>query len=243
MTGGIDPAQASAVGGRTLEVLAHTPRLNEWLYGKLAAGVSGEVLEVGSGIGNLSRFIVRDAERAVLTDVEPRYLETLRAAHGTNPRVTVAAYDLGAPPPPEIAARRFDSIVAVNVIEHIEDDAALVARLTALLRPGGRLVIYVPACPFAYGSLDVALGHFRRYTRPSLTALLSGAGLSVQPPRYVNLAGLAGWLLNGRLLRVPQMPPVQVSLFERLLPLVRLEDRLSLPIGLGVYTIATKPAR
>jgi SAM-dependent methyltransferase len=243
MTGGIDPAQASAVGGRTLEVLAHTPRLNAWLYAKLAPGVSGEVLEVGSGIGNLSRFIVRDAERAVLTDVEPRYLETLRAAHGADPRVTVAAYDLGAPPPPEIAARRFDSIVAVNVIEHIEDDAALVERLCALLRPGGRLVVYVPACPFAYGSLDIALGHFRRYTRPSLTALLAGAGLRVQPPRYVNLAGLAGWLLNGRLLRVAQMPPVQVSVFERLLPLVRLEDHLPLPIGLGLYTIATKPAR
>jgi SAM-dependent methyltransferase len=240
--GTIDEQQASAVGGRTLEVFANTPRLNAWLFSKLSEGVRGDVLEIGSGIGNLSRLILEHADRVVLSDMEPHYLETLRATFAHDPRVAVFPYDLDGPPPVEIATRRFDAIVAVNVIEHIEDDVALAGRLAALLKPGGKLLVYVPACPFVYGSLDVALGHFRRYTPASLVALMRRAGLSPEPPRYVNLLGLLGWWLNGRALRRDLLSPKQMALFERLVPLVRFEDHVRLPVGLGVYTYANKPA-
>ena len=169
----IDPQQASAVGGRTLEVFTGTPRLNAWLFSKLAPHISGDVLEIGSGIGNLSRFIVERARSVVLSDMEAHYLDALSKTFSGDPRVSVATYDLDGEPSSVIASRRFDAIVAVNVIEHIRDDHALVRRLAALLKPGGKLVIYVPACPFAYGSLDRALGHYRRYTPQSLRTLLS----------------------------------------------------------------------
>jgi SAM-dependent methyltransferase len=233
--------QASVVGGWTLEAFSGTPRLNEWMYSKLAEGVRGEVLEVGSGIGNLSRLIARDAERVVLSDMEPHYLADLRREFAGDSRVAVVPYDLDAPPPSEIAERRFDAIVAVNVIEHIEDDRLLVERLAALLKPGGRLLVYVPACPFAYGSLDRALGHFRRYTPASLRELLAGAGLEATSPRYLNLLGLFGWVVNGRVFGRQRLSPKQVGLFERLVPIARLEDRVQLPIGLGIYAHATKP--
>jgi len=237
----IDPVQASFVGGRTLEVFAETPRLNRWLYSKLAPHVRGEVLEIGSGIGNLSGFIVEGATRAVLTDMELHYLEALTARFAGDSRVTVAFYDLDRAPSPEISSRRFDTIVAVNVIEHIRDDVGLVNRLSALLNPGGKLVVYVPACPFAYGTLDRALGHHRRYTTASLAKLLADAGLAPISPSYVNLFGLLGWTLNGRLLRRERLSHRQLALFEKLLPIFRLEDLVRLPIGLGVYTAATKP--
>ena len=237
------PVRFPLVGGRTLEVLARTERLNQWLYSKLADGIHGDVLEIGSGIGNLSRFIVAAADRVVLSDVEPAFLATLRKAYAGDSRVTVTAYDLLAPPPPDIAARRFDAIVAVNVIEHVEDDVTLAGHLAGLLKPGGKLVVYVPACPFAYSTMDVALGHFRRYTPASLSALLRRAGLMPDPPRYFNFVGLLGWLFNGRALRREQLRPAQMALFDRLVPLVRLEDRIRLPIGLGVYSHAVKPER
>ena len=240
MTAGIDPAIASVIGGRTLELFENTPRLNEWLYSKLAAGVCGDVLEVGSGIGNLSRLILNAADRVVLSDMEPHYLRALQETYRADARVEVIQYDLGRPPPDEIAQRRFDAIVAVNVIEHIRDDVSLVQHLAGLLKPGGSLLVYVPACPFAYGSLDVALGHFRRYTPTSLATLMQRADLTPERPRYVNLLGLIGWCWNGRALRRAQISPAQVGVFERLLPLVRLEDRVRLPIGLGVYTRARK---
>jgi SAM-dependent methyltransferase len=234
--------QASVTGGRTLEVFANTPRLNEWLFSKLSSGVHGEVLEVGSGLGNISRLILPHVTRLVLTDTEPHYLRDLKETFAGDDRVEVAAYDLDGPPPPAVAARRYDAIVAVNVIEHIADDRTLVSRLTNLLRPGGRLLIYVPACPIAYGSLDVALGHHRRYTPTTLTAVLQASGLDPGKPRYMNLLGLAGWLVNGRILRRKLLAPGGVALFERLVPLVRFEDKLTLPFGLGLCTQATKAA-
>ena len=238
----ISAEEASAVGGRTLEVFADTPRINRWIYSKLAPHVHGEVLEIGSGIGNLSGHIVDNAARVVLSDMEDHYLQSLGQRFAGDERVTIVRYDLDDAPPPEIARRRFDAIVAVNVVEHIADDRTLVARLAGLLKPGGKLLIYVPACPFAYGSLDRALGHYRRYTRASLTKLLADAGLHLDPPRFMNFFGLFGWAVNGRILRRQRLSSFQMGLFESLMPLFSLEDRVRLPIGLGVYVAAEKPA-
>lgn len=238
----INAEQASAIGGRTLEVFADTPRINRWIYSKLAPHVQGDVLEIGSGVGNLSEHIVGDAARVVLSDMEPHYLQALGQRFAGDSRVSVSRYDLDDDPPVEIARRRFDAIVAVNVVEHIADDRALVARLAKLLKPGGKLLIYVPACPFAYGSLDRALGHYRRYTRASLTKLLADAGLHLDAPRFMNLFGLLGWTVNGRILRRERLSAVQLAIFESLMPLFSLEDRVRLPIGLGVYVAAEKPS-
>jgi SAM-dependent methyltransferase len=237
----IDPIQASKIGGRTLEVFADTPRLNRWLYSKLQPDVRGEVLEIGSGIGNLSRLIVDDAERVIVSDMELHYIDELRRIFATNDRVDVVRYDLDASPPAEITARPFDTIVAVNVVEHIADDHAAVATLSGLLSPGGKLVVWVPACPFAYGSLDRALGHYRRYTPATLADLLLGAGLRPGVPRYMNFFGLLGWALSSRVLRRERLSAQQIALFERLVPLFRLEDRIRLPVGLGLYAAGEKP--
>jgi SAM-dependent methyltransferase len=239
----LDPDLASTVGERTLEMFGETPRLNAWLVSRLAPHIRGDVLEIGSGIGSLSRLIVGLAETVVLSDLNPRYLATLANTFAGDPRVLVAPYDLDAAPSAEILNRRFDAIVAVNVIEHIGDDRALVGRLVPLLKPGGKLVVYVPACPFAFGALDRALGHQRRYTPATLTALLQGAGLVCERPAYMNFFGLLGWLASGRLLRRQSLPPSQVAAFERLTALFRLEDRVRLPIGLGIHVAAQKPGR
>src|SRR5581483_11350475 len=130
--------------GRILELFGRMPRLNRWLFSKLGPHMRGDVLEIGSGTGNLSGFIVDAADSAVLTDMEPHYLETLGRAFAGRPGVTVTRYDLNGPPPAEIAGRRFDAIVAVNVIEHVADDHGLVRWLAGLLKPGGKLVVYVP---------------------------------------------------------------------------------------------------
>jgi SAM-dependent methyltransferase len=232
----VERQRGSATGGRTLETFADTPQLNAWMYSKISA----DVLEIGSGIGNISRLVRPMTSHLVVTDTEPHYLEALRSAFAGDAGVDVAAYDLDGPPPPVVEARRYDAIVAVNVIEHIADDRALVARLARLLRPGGSLLVYVPACPIAFGSLDVALGHFRRYTPATLTALLRSASLEPSQPRYVNLLGLGGWIVTGRVLGRKVLPARSVALFERLVPLVRLEDKFTLPVGLGLSIRATK---
>ncbi|MGF1468941.1 MAG: class I SAM-dependent methyltransferase [Sandaracinaceae bacterium] len=236
-------AAAKEVGGRTLELFADTPRLNAWYYSKLSAHVAGDVLELGSGTGNLTRLIVEDAHSLVATEVEAPYLAALRRAFAHDPRVTVAGFDLEGAPPPAIAERRFDTVISVNVLEHVADDGGAVRRLSARLRPGGWMLAYVPAVPWAYGTMDRNLAHHRRYTRRSLRALMTQAGLRVDRLEAMNLLGLAGWFVNGRILRRAAPDPVQVKAFDRLVPLVRLEDRRPPPIGLGLVVHAQKPPR
>lgn len=233
--------EARETGSRTLEVHAGTPRVNAWYYSKFAERIRGRVLELGSGIGNMSRLLAEDASELVVTDVEEVYVDRLRAELVESSHVEVHRYDLEGPPPAALAERPFDAIISLNVLEHVLDDRRAVRDLVGLLAPRGWLLTYVPACPLAFGSLDEALGHHRRYDRPSLRALMEQAGLAVARLEYMNVLGLAGWMLNGRVLGRRLLDSKQVATFERIVPLVRLEDRLRVPVGLGLIAHAQKP--
>jgi len=236
-----DAPQPHAIGAQTLDVFADTPRINAWMYSKFRAHVRGSVLEVGSGVGNLSQWLVRDAEHAVLTDMEPAYLTRLRSTFANDARVEVAHFELGGEPPDTVTRRRYDAILAINVIEHVRDDLSAVRRLVELLNPGGHLLVYVPACAFAFGSLDEELAHFRRYSARGLSELLTGAGLIPGPVRYMNLLGLPGWIWNGRIRRARALDPTQVRAFERVVNWVAaIESVVPPPIGLGVTCCARK---
>ena len=232
--------QAAHVGGLTLEEFARAPRINAWIYGKLRAAIEGDVLEIGSGTGNLSRLILGDARRLVLTDVDPRYLDTLRRDLAGDARVEVTPWNLDDPPPAILTrgGRQFDTIIAVNVIEHLRDDQSAARALASLLKPGGSLLVYVPACPWAFGSLDVALGHHRRYTRASLRALLRGAGLDPLRLRYMNRLGLLGWLVSGRVLGRRVLSARMIALFDRIVGLARAVDFFLAPLPWGLGLVA-----
>ncbi len=231
---------AQPTGSRTLEMHAGTPRVNEWYYSKFADRIRGRVLELGSGIGNISRLLARDAAELVVTDVEDEYVARLREELGDQPHVRVARYDLEAPPPPEVTETPFDVVISLNVLEHVHDDRRAVRDLVSLLKPGGWLLTYVPACGAAYGTIDEALGHHRRYDLPLFRERMEEAGLAVLRLEYMNLIGLAGWLVNGRVFHRRTLDARQVRTFDRLVPLLRLEDRLRLPIGLGLICHAQK---
>ena len=243
--GPADRRTKARVGPATLEGFARAPDFNAWIYGKFRDAIHGDVMEVGSGIGNLSRLVLMDARRVVLTDTEPTYLDTLRRRWGADPRAEIMRWNLNEPPPSALTAAgpRFDAIVAVNVIEHLSDDHGVVRVLANLLRPGGCLLVYVPACPWAFGSLDVALGHRRRYTAATLEALLRESGLVPTPPRYMNRLGLLAWVTSGRILKMNALPSDAIALFNRVVGVARIADWLlaPLPLGLGLVARARKP--
>ena len=233
--------RARATGGRALEVHASTPRINDWYLSKFADRIGGDVLELGAGIGNISGLLAQRARSLVVTEIEAAYVGELEARFAQTPHVDIAAFDLEQALPAIVAERTFDTIISMNVIEHVADDHGAVARVSARLRSGGWMLTYVPAMPFAFGPMDEALGHHRRYTRRSLGALMEGAGLVVERLEYMNAVGLAGWWFNNRVLRRREPDPTQVGAFERLVPLLRMEDALALPFGLGVICHARKP--
>lgn len=229
---------AAANGQRQLEVMASAPAIDAWYFDQLAPHVHGDVLEVGAGLGSLSARILGKARSLTATEVDEALLPRLAARFAGDARVQVHGYDLEAETPPELAAQRFDVVFSCNVLEHLADDALATRRLVRLLRPGGWFLAYVPAVPWAFGSIDAAVGHHRRYTKASLRTLVEGAGLRVAHLEAMNLLGLAGWLVNGRLLRRSGPAPGQLALFERLVPLLRALERRPPPLGLGLVVHA-----
>jgi SAM-dependent methyltransferase len=226
-------------GAATLERLAEAPRFNRWMFDRVRPWVGDRVLEIGSGIGNLSQFLV-DRPHVVLTDTAPEYLTRLRERFGHLEGVEVMRLFL-----PHIdahvAQRRFDTIVCLNVLEHVADDDLSLQAMRSLLDRRGRLILLVPALPGLYGSLDRALGHVRRYTSRELRAKFDRGGLRMRHLEYFNLAGLPGWWLTGRVLRREMIPAASLRWFDMLVPLFRLERLLPWRLGQSLIAIGEAP--
>jgi SAM-dependent methyltransferase len=140
----------------------------------------------------------------------------------------------------ELRRERVDTIVCLNVLEHIEEDAATLEDFASVLEPGGRLVLLVPAMPALYGSLDIHLNHFRRYDRAPLGELVTRAGFDVQTLRYLNRPGVFGWWLNSRVLKRRVLPRGQLAAFRWIQPLLRLEETSDPSFGMSLLVLATR---
>jgi glycosyltransferase involved in cell wall biosynthesis len=229
------------VGAITLRRLASLSAYNAWLHKLFAPYLGRRILEVGSGVGNQTRFLL-DREKVVASDIEPHYQMELRAKFGDRANVRIAAFrfPLSDPDRSEARAEGVDTVVCLNVLEHIEDDAAAVRDFASVLAPGGRLVLLVPAMPSLYGTLDVYLNHYRRYDPNRLRDIVAGAGFEIETLRYLNRPGVAGWWLNSRLLKRKILPRQQTRAFRLLLPLLRREERRPPSFGMSLLVLARK---
>ncbi|MBA3260740.1 MAG: class I SAM-dependent methyltransferase [Gemmatimonadales bacterium] len=235
-------APEDAVGLETLRIMEEARRYNSWQYQRIAPYVGSRVCEIGAGIGNMSELLLRaPRDRLVLTDRDSGYLQILRRRFAAKAHVAVEQLEL----PDSHAADRFqgyglDTIVALNVIEHVQDDLGALRTIRTLIPSGGRFIMLVPALPVLHGTLDQELGHFRRYTSSVLRDRLAQAGFLVQRVFYFNIVGALGWWFNARVLRRPHLAAVQVRCFDALVPFLQVEDHFKLPFGQSVISIATR---
>ncbi|MEO8702107.1 MAG: methyltransferase [Kofleriaceae bacterium] len=201
----------------------------------------GTIIDHGAGTGGLSHaLLAAKSGKVVALEPDSQLLEVLRERFDSNPAASVFAGTLD----DYLAAHgpaSVDAIVSSNVLEHIEDDVAGLRAMHDLLRPGGSVGLYVPARPELFGSLDRAVGHFRRYTRPELESKLARAGFRVESVRYRNLVGVLPWLLTGRILKRDRIGSGSLRLFDKVVFPVcrRLEDLLPPRYGLNLVAIAT----
>lgn len=223
----------------TLRRMAVLDHYNVWLWEKVAPFVHGKVLEVGAGIGNMTRRICQQTD-VVATEVDPEYLKILGASFEGHGRVKVAELDLGRDVPPDVGAG-FGTVLCLNVLEHIEDDTAAVRRIHEVLAPGGRAVFIVPALSSLYGEIDRGVGHYRRYDRDDMVALMERAGFAVDHTSSFNVVGALGWYVNSRLLGRKTVPGLQSRLYDKLVPLFRLEERLKPSKGLSLLVVGRRP--
>ncbi len=232
-----------AAGAETLEIMSAAPRYNAWQYERIAPFLGRRILEVGSGIGNMSEHLLGGPiELLVLTDMDPWYRDQLRIRFGSRPDLVVESLVL----PDHSAAERFspyrlDTVVALNVLEHIENDVESLIAMGALMGSGGRVVILVPALESVYGSLDVELGHFRRYSRERLARAFDSAGLQLERLTWFNRIGTIGWWINACVRQQKRIPLAQLRSFDSLVPLLRFERFIPLPFGQSLIAVGTVP--
>jgi SAM-dependent methyltransferase len=231
---------AFSYSGEELDALAGAVNYYGWIAERFAPYLGRRIVEVGAGIGTFAEHLRRAAPGADLTLVEPAENNHphLEARFAGRPGVrTVRGYleDAGAP-------GSADSLVAVNVMEHVRDDEAFLASAHRLLAPGGHALIFVPALPALYGTLDEAFEHFRRYTRPALDARLRGAGFSPLRVSYTNLPGVAAWWLSGKVLRRRTVSARDARAYDRwVIPWVRTLERMwTPPLGQSLIAVARK---
>lgn len=228
-----------SVGRQTLERLADNARnYNRWMWERIRPWTGQRVLEIGAGLGTFSAFLV-DRQRLVVTDAENHYVDHLRTRFAGRAHVRVgslvlpdATMDLG--------DERFDTIICLNVLEHVHDDVRAIQSVSRALAPGGRLVLLVPALRALYGTLDEALGHARRYGPAEVRGKLGEAGLRTTQQEYFNLAGVPGWWFVGRVLRRRLIPTRSVAIYDALVPLFRLERHLRWRVGQSLITIGER---
>jgi SAM-dependent methyltransferase len=136
----------------------------------------------------------------------------------------------------------FDTIVCLNVLEHVEHDEVAMSSFRQLLMPGGHLALLVPAFPWLFGTLDLNGPHFRRYTRRGLSGLIQQSGFELLEIRYFNLFGMPGWWFCGKILKRPILPASGLGWYEKLVPVFRrIEAWTGPPMGLSLIAIARRP--
>jgi SAM-dependent methyltransferase len=225
--------------GKDLEAMAFAVNYHRWIIDEFAPYLGDTVAEVGAGIGSVSRLLLRKPITRLVAfepsgNMYPVLAETLRGedrASAVNDFFT-----------PQYAQAGFDSAVYINVLEHIEDDRGELANALRALRPGGHLLVFVPALAWLYSDFDRHIHHFRRYAKGALASLVGDAGFTLVKARYFDLAGIIPWYVNFVLLK-NSIGSTRVSLYDRLaVPVMRrVESAVAPPIGKNVLLVATKP--
>jgi 2-polyprenyl-3-methyl-5-hydroxy-6-metoxy-1,4-benzoquinol methylase len=210
----------------------------------IAPYVKGRVLEIGAGIGNYSEHLL-DRPYLLLSDYDPKYVSHLSERWAKPGRVEVMRLDLSDVTEQQIElvrSRDIDTVVCLNVLEHIQDDEIVVERLARSLAPGGRLVFIHPAHRFLFSKLDRIYGHHRRYDRSDAIRLAKASGLFVSVAEHFNAVGVAGWWWNHRFLGKTSLPPAQTAAFDRLVPILRRLDPAGFGrVGLSLLMVLRKP--
>ncbi len=226
-------------GSHILASLQGARRFNKWMADSLRPHVGDRVLEIGAGIGNLTaQFIPRDLYYA--TDINPHYLHYLRSYAAGKPYLHVKKLDATSFEDVRDLGGRFDTVLMVNVLEHVPDPGAALANLRHLLEPGGRAVILVPQHPRLHNSLDVALDHRERYTRNALQSSLIGAGFRIETLLDFNRISVPSWYLNGNVLKRRHFSKIQLKSLELAMPVIRRMDWMLPWSGLSIIGVAIK---
>lgn len=214
--------------------------VDQWLYEEIAPYLGQRIIEIGCGLGNFARHLT-DREFYLGTETSAESIAHVQQAFARHSNMHFAVADVTAPGFADLADYRVDTVFSLNVFEHIEDDGLAVRNAAQVLQPGGHLILVVPAHMTLYGSIDQAIGHYRRYDKHRMSVLFQHAGLQVIVQKHINALGALGWWVNSRLRRQTTPPPGQLRLFNAVVPIIKAVERIvPMPFGISLLTIGRR---
>lgn len=223
-----------------LNTMSLANKLNQWMYQTILPFCSGKILEVGSGLGNISQYFIREKKDIYLSDIRSNYRERL-ANRFCLSNDKILDIDIVQPDfnnRNKALLGQFDSIFCLNVVEHIENDKLAVENMFNLLKKGGYLIILVPAYQNLYNNFDKTLEHYRRYNKKTLTNIMKGKPIKTF---YFNSIGIIGWYVSGKILKNKTLPEKEVKLYNYFVPVIKLIDKFTFnKLGLSVISISQK---
>ncbi len=224
-------------GQKTLESMSQAMWYNKFTLSLFSKYLSGEILEIGCGIGNFTKDL-SGYGRVTAIDIEKEYIK--KTKNSLKSRVSVG---LGNIEKGEyfFKNKKFNSVVCLNVLEHIENDDRALENIYKLLNKDGYLILQVPGHKFLYGSIDKSIGHYRRYNLSDLKKKLEGKGFKIVESKKFNLLGSIGWFISGKLLNKVVVEEGKIKIFNKIAPLILpLERIIEPPIGISALVIAQK---
>jgi len=228
--------------GTELDAMAEARRYRAWILSYFKPFLGKHILEVGAGNGTFSQLLFEESKGARLSVQEPaaNLLPLLKRRFSDVPQVHVIDGPFSADHADSFPV---DTIVMVNVLEHVENDREYLQTMRRMLPVGGHLLLFVPATPGIFGSLDRALDHYRRYTKKDLSAKLCEAGFRIEKIRHFNFVGVAAWFAAGRLLNKNTVRASEVRFYDRwIVPVAsRIEERWEPPMGQSLLAVAGVP--
>jgi len=225
------------------ETLRPRQNYNRWIYESVRTHIGERVLEVGCGIGNITQFM-RFKELVYGIDISREMLGMINQKCGKLTNFKSSRFDIEKDDVGKLMGNDFDTVICLNVIEHLADDVAALKKMYSLLEKKGRLALLVPAYQWLYGSMDKSHGHMRRYNKKGLTGKLGKAGFRIERMFFINMPGVFGWFLNGKVLKRRHLPEKQTLLFDMLVPLFKAFETIFNPFfGLSVICICRKNIR
>lgn len=228
---------------QTLETLSHSHNYNQWIVDNIQTYLKGDVLDIGSGLGDIPRLFQSTAiSRITLSDKSEEMLLWLKSHFQQRINYKIIFYDTESTNPDnDIKPGSFDTITCINVLEHIRQDERALRNIHTALRPQGCLVLVVPALPWLYGSLDETVGHYRRYNKSHICSLLKQTGFCVEKIHYMNLAGVTTWCFAAKILKQRHFDLRSCQKLDRIVPLLKkLEKLLPPPLGQSLVVVGRK---
>jgi len=192
-----------------------------WQYSKIKPFLKGDILEVGSGIGTISEKIIKEFNGKIyLTEIKKEYLDYLKTQFKSKKRVKIGYLDITNKKYFSKIKNKFDSILCVHVLEHVEDDVLALNLMKTALKSKGNLVIIVPAHKFLFSSMDIAEGHYRRYRKNEIELKAKEAGFKIKSQFWFNLFAIPARFVNGNLFKLRTTHQGSFNLYNKLLPIL-----------------------